>query len=387
MKRWILAMGCWMGAMGLPQSAIAADRDALAALAQVQREGVGNEQAAAAWKALVGRGIGILPELLRAYDGADAVVANWLRSAVDAVVEKETAAGRPLATEPIVKFIRDTQRDPRARDLALSILAQADAKTHATLLPELVNDPSGGVRRAALAKAIEDADIRASADGWEREMRRLFAASRDLDQVEAIAKKLKDRGKQVDLAAHYGVITHWLVRGPFDNQGLKGFSADLPSGNDWKAASTTDPRGMFDLYGALGKTTGLSQEGKKDAVYAIARVELESPTEQKAWIRVGSQNAIRIYLNGQPVFGREAYHHGHRMDQHLAPVTLRKGMNDLTLKILQDDRTYDWTFAWAFQCRVTDAIGTPLKLKQLTALDGKPIATPAPPKKKEQPKK
>src|SRR5438552_3066968 len=100
--------------------------DALAAIKAVKREGAGNPAAAAAWKELVQRGPAALPAILAAYDGADATVANWLRSAVDAIAEKEQQAGRKLPLDKLETFVKDTQRDPRARAIALDLLIHGD---------------------------------------------------------------------------------------------------------------------------------------------------------------------------------------------------------------------------------------------------------------------
>jgi hypothetical protein len=60
----------------------------LACLRAVGKEGAGNAAAQKAWRELVRRGPGVLPAVLAAWDGADPVAANWLRSAVDAIAER-----------------------------------------------------------------------------------------------------------------------------------------------------------------------------------------------------------------------------------------------------------------------------------------------------------
>ena len=51
---------------------------------------------------------------------------------------------------------------------------------------------------------------------------------RDRDQVDSAAKHLKKLGVAVDLTAHYGFITQWLVAGPFDNGKCAGFHSVYP---------------------------------------------------------------------------------------------------------------------------------------------------------------
>ncbi|MFL5342926.1 MAG: hypothetical protein ACJ8F7_22555 [Gemmataceae bacterium] len=353
--------------------------DAIAAIKSVKREGAGNSAAAEAWKTLVKRGPAALPAILTAYDGADATQANWLRAAVDAIAEAEQQADRKLPANALESFFADVKRDPRARTIALDLLTQADPAAKGRLLAERLDDPSAGVRREAVAFALEKAGKDKAA------LQHVFAAARDVDQIEAIAKQLKDAGAEPDGVAKFGFITKWLLCGPFDNAGLKGFAARPPEKAEWKEFAMIHSRGMVDLYTAFNKPKGVNKAGKKDAVYAFARVDLESPAEQPAQIRIGSQNAIKIYLNGQEVYSRDEYHHGTRIDQHIAPVTLKQGVNQIVLNVCQDDMAYEWCYPWSFQLRITDAIGTPISLKQLSATSA--VAVPPAPEPKKEPTK
>src|SRR5262249_2658476 len=152
------------------------------------------------------------------------------------------------------------------------------------------------------------------------------------DQVEAVAKALKDLGEPVDIAAHFGFIRTWQLIGPFDNTKGKGHAAvfepetkvDLKAGLTgkegkelrWAAFTTNDPYGTVDLNKALGKNMGA-------AGYAYAVVEL--PAERAVEVRAATKNAVKIFVNGKPVFAKEEYHHGKYLDQHVARVTLHKG--------------------------------------------------------------
>ena len=172
---------------------------------------------------------------------------------------------------------------------------------------------------------------------------------------------------------------HWT--GPFDNTGLKGFQAELPGKVEWKDHATGHPRGIVDLYVALGKKKGVDPATKKkDAVYALARVEVESPDDREVEIRAATQNAIRMYVNGEHVFSREEYHHGDTLDQHVGRAKLKKGSNEILVKVCQDDATMMWTLVWQFQLRVCDYLGTPAPIKILSALNAVPVK-PEPEKK------
>src|SRR5262249_38023622 len=158
----------------------------------------------------------------------------------------------------------------------------------------------------------------------ELEFRKLFAASRHQDQAEQIAKTLRKLGADVDLTAHFGFVTKWMVIGPFDSPKgagyLKSFEPEHtahPSasymGKDRKAVKwhsywTFESYGSVDLNEAHGKHKGT-------VGYAFAA--LESPTERPVEIRLGSIVAVEVFLNGKRVYNFEEYHHGQRMDQYV----------------------------------------------------------------------
>src|SRR5262249_22385810 len=194
-----------------------------------------------------------------------------------------------------------------------------------------------------------------------------------------IAKKLTDLGeKDVDVIGHLGLVTRWEIAGPFDNSKLKGYAAPLPKVEKWTEFATGHPRASVDLYQALGKDHPVKDK-PKDAVYAVCRTEIESPAERPVEVRLATQNAVRVYVNGAEAFSREEYHHGTKLDQHVARVTLKKGRNEILLKVCQDDLTMEWTLVWSFQCRVCDAIGGAVPFTVLTAPNAIPVK-PEPPK-------
>ena len=64
------------------------------------------------------------------------------------------------------------------------------------------------------------------------------------------------------------------------------------------------------------------------------------------------------------MFEREEYHHGTRIDQHVAPVTFREGPNQLLIKVLQNNQTQSWAQDWDFLLRICDSSGGRLPLVQ-----------------------
>jgi len=350
-----------------PASAGAEATSLLATIKAVGREGSGNVEAGKAWRELVRLGPAALPAVLAAFDDADATVANWLRPAVDTIAERALAAKQPLPTAELERFIAQQHHSGIARRLAYEWLARVDPNAPGRLLPGMLHDASLELRRDAVELVLEEAQQnfeRGDKPGATAALHKALSGARDRDQVDRIAKELKTLGVEVDLAAHFGFIRQWLLIGPFDSSGGVGFQRAFPpeKGIDlaatypgkkgtpvrWTSYTTTDPYGGVDLNKALGKHMGA-------AAYAFAPVI--SPIERPVQVRAGSQNAIKIFLNGKQIFFREEYHHGMQMDQHVGAGTLRAGRNEILIKVCQNEQTDDWAQSWSFQARVCDQAG------------------------------
>jgi hypothetical protein len=118
-------MKFWAGlaALVLGVGVAAGDRAAdLAAVRGVGPDGRGSAEAARAWKRLAEAEVRDLPALLAGMDGANPVARNWLRAAVDRVLERAAAAKAPLPVGELEAFLRDTRHDPQARRLAYELV-------------------------------------------------------------------------------------------------------------------------------------------------------------------------------------------------------------------------------------------------------------------------
>src|SRR5205814_9621129 len=112
----------------------------------VGREGEGNGKASAAWRELAQLGPDALIQILPAFDQADPVAANWLRSAVDAIAERELTNGRPLSAAKLEAFVRETKHNGLGRRLAYEWLVKVDPAAPARLLPIMLGDPGEELR-------------------------------------------------------------------------------------------------------------------------------------------------------------------------------------------------------------------------------------------------
>lgn len=343
-------------------------------LLAVGKEGAGQAAANAAWKKLVASGPTALVPTLKAFDGASPAAGNWLRAAVSAITDAETAAGRKLPVEPLAAFVTDGTNTPVARRLAFELLVATDKVASDKLLPGFLDDVSPELRRDALAQKLT-----ALGDKPDRtDLAALFLKARDKDQVEQIAKKLEPLGVTPYLPRHYGYITEWQIVGPFDGPKASGYAGKYgpDAGFDpaakfpgkagevaWKPTQSADKYGELDLTRAVGK--------HKDAVAyaaAVVVVDAETPCE----IRLNSPNALRVVLNGRELFAQEEYHHGSDHDQYVARGgVLKPGENVLVVKVCQNDQKEPWAQAWSFAARVCDRTGGRLPLTQVVVKDGK----------------
>ncbi|HEV3022551.1 MAG TPA: hypothetical protein VGX76_08785, partial [Pirellulales bacterium] len=356
---------------------------ALKALRAVGPESAGTTDATQAWRKVSAASADELPVILAAMDDAGALAANWLRAAVDAIAERQLREEQPLPAAELEAFVRDTGHAPRARRLAFEWLLRANPAARERLLPGFLNDPSVELRRDAVARLIELASALQKfelSDAAGVTFAKAMSGARDLDQVRQLKAELERLGQKVELPLHFGFIVEWKLIGPFDNTGEGGFDVayppekaiELAAEHDgkplegqrrplrWIDFTTADEYGVVDLNQALGKANG---------VLAYAYAEFESDHERPAELRLGRDNAAKIWLNGELLHEHRVYHSGFDIDQYIARGKLRRGRNQIMLKICQNEQTEEWAQGWGFQLRVCDAAGTAIlsKGRQATA--------------------
>ena len=341
---------------------------AITTLHSVGPKGAGNAEAAAAWQKLSHADAAQLPAILGGLEGANPLAANWIRSAIDTIAERELKANRKLPTAALEKFLLDAAHDPRGRRLAFEWLVKADLAARERLLAKMLDDPSLELRRDAVAEKIAEVEAFTESGGKRSQAlkayRIAFDAARDTDQIKSLAEKLKKLDQPVDLPVHYGFILEWKLIGPFDNTDKKGFAVAFPPEKEvdllatlegkkepvkWIDYTTTDELGVVDLNVALKKHMG---------AVAYAYAEVNVPAACDADIRLGSNNANKAWCNGQLLFENEAYHTAFEVDQYIGKAKLKAGKNQILVKICQNEQTDAWAQDWKLQLRVCDKIGT-----------------------------
>jgi len=349
------------------------------AIRAVGLEGAGNPQASAAWTKLSALDGAAMPELLNAMDGANALAANWLRAAIEAIADREFRSTNNAVAGDLGRFLLDARHDSKPRRLAFDLLTRLDPSTGEALLAGMLNDPSPDLRAEAVQKLIRQASqvmSRSNQPAARILFQQALGFARTAPQIDEIAKSLRDLGEKLDLPAVFGFVTHWKVVGPFDSTGGKGFAAVYPpeekldfegeydgkSGKaKWQEFVTTDDYGLVSLNKPFSPLKGV-------AGYACA--EFFSDRDQEVELRLGSENAWKLWLNGKFLFGQNEYHLNKAIDQYRMNGQLHRGRNLILVKLCQNEQKEDWAGDWDFQLRVCDPQGAPIRSSTAVAQAG-----------------
>jgi hypothetical protein len=361
--------------------------DLLKTIKAVADQGRGNVAATRAMRALTQSDASSLLVILRAFEGAGPIAANWLRSAVETIADRELKQGRALPVEELVKFIVDRKQVPRARRLAFELLQRVDREQAETLVPGMLHDPSADLRREAVGRLIDEA-AKLHADGQADDAthvyRKALSGAVQDDQVQAIVAPLKKLGHKVNLPKHFGFLTRWHVIGPFNNRDKVGFAAVYPPEKridlqanypgqldkvSWQPLSTKHDYGIIDIAEKIKNYKGSTM---------YATTDFYADREQTVEIRLGTPNAWKLWVNGKLMFAREEYHRGMMLDQYRAEsVVLKPGRNTILFKICQNEQKEDWAQRYQFQIRVCDPTGSAiLSQNKLTTSRATPTTLP-----------
>ncbi len=174
--------------------------------------------------------------------------------------------------------------------------------------------------------------------------------------IEAAAKRFKKPTGQQGLFGQSNRI--WILNGPYVASGSSDITTPfIPS--EATAAPAAGQNGWSQpIYFRndqimLKEYFGLGSSGKYIS-YAFTYVI--SPADQKAVLWLGSDEALRVYLNGQPVYtysGTRIFTTAYFSDT-TTVVTLKKGINTLLVKAYQSTASYNFSLNI---CEVEPAAG------------------------------
>ncbi len=126
-------------------------------------------------------------------------------------------------------------------------------------------------------------------------------------------------------------IRNWLVSGPYRQAGVEGakavfdiaFAPEKPGVHlQWTAAPARDRVNLAALF-----------PGQENCA-AYLRTRVIAPEDCQALLLLGSDDGVKAWLNGKVVHSNNV-DRGDVADQDTAPIHLKKGANDLMLKISQ----------------------------------------------------
>ncbi|MCS7266296.1 MAG: DUF2961 domain-containing protein [Armatimonadetes bacterium] len=142
-------------------------------------------------------------------------------------------------------------------------------------------------------------------------------------------------------------VTDWLIAGPFPSENGKGFEDAYPPEQakdlqellkvaEWKQVRASD--GVLNLLPHFKPNTN---------VVAYALSVIEAPKEMETEFLVGSDDGVKIWLNGELVHSNRVYR-GLAIDQDKVKVKLKQGSNLLLVKVENGGGD------WAVSVRVRD---------------------------------
>jgi len=281
------------------------------------------------------------------------------------VGDRLVAEGKPKDALAIYREVL-AQGDDTTRAGALrGIAAVGDVGSLRDVKPFL--SESGAVREEAASACLAIADK--LVDGGKKDeaiqlLTELVLLRPPLKAAGQAKRRLESLGVKRDFAREAGFITTWWIIGTFPNPDKSAFekkffpeevidlSAEREFGGKkmkWRKFHTDDPWGVVDLLKIFKRAQNV-------AAYAYS--EIEVPSETDAVIKLGSDDGVVCWLNGERVFALKS-DRGLSIDSDKVKVRLMKGKNKLLLKILQTRAR------WCFCLRITDEKGKPIAFKEV----------------------
>ncbi len=211
------------------------------------------------------------------------------------------------------------------------------------MLAELMENP----------ELATEAEMSAANLVWELRMH-------NAQRAKAMAEKLKDSKNKIvakkaketlaDLAESQAYIRDWSVSDVYEDGNMKAVFEKLypPEKDDKKATWKPLVKGVNKKEIDLNKAVGANGNC---CVYV--KTTLDCPQSQEVRLELGSDDAIKVWLNGKLVHANFVTR-GVKPGQDKVAAGLKKGKNTLMMKIVQGNG------GWGFSCRIKDKDGMPV---------------------------
>jgi hypothetical protein len=257
-----------------------------------------------------------------------------------------------LAKAPVAERLEQCRQAlaaaARPEEKRLALAALADVPHLGALKLVQANMADAAVANEAIAACVKIADalLPASPEEAGAALKELAENAKDprvRDQAKGAMLKVRKAG---------GAIKTWLLSGPYLQKDKDGsalfdvaFPPESPDAKDvkWTVAPAGDD-GKVDLNAALG--------GENRVAYL--RTIVVAPKAGKAILAVGSDDGVKVFLNGKMVHGINASR-GCEPDQDKVDIVLKEGDNDLLLKVV------NFGDGWAAMARICGPQGQEMK--------------------------
>ncbi len=255
-----------------------------------------------------------------------------------------------LSKDPTAMYVRamDLAERPEEKKLVLGGLGSAGSAQALALVERYLKDEP--LQAEATRAAVQIANRLRQEDA--------ARARAALDSVLSVVKDPRIRKQAQDIInemeQYEGYILAWLGSGPYMEKGKESreifdmvFPPEKSDTQDVKWNRLTRGVGSWDINLE-------ASFGSRDHCAAYVRTRIWSPDENDARLEMGSDDAIKAWLNGKLVHATYT-NRGVSPRQDLVNVSLLEGWNELLLKVV------DHEGGWSFCCRVRRPDGRALE--------------------------
>ena len=263
-----------------------------------------------------------------------------LRGCVEVIGQEPDPSQRLAILEPAMAAARNSEDKKRV----LGQLGQTPTPASLRAVMPCLTDPAlaseAGLAAVTIAEKLAAANPKLATDTAAAVLARCKGA-------DVVKRAWALRGKSASSAPF---IQDWLVCGPYRQAGAVGAPAvfDVAFGPEkpgetvaWKSL----PRaGQVDLSGLF--------PGQENCA-AYLKAQVIAPDEIEAVLLLGSDDGVKAWVNGAVVHSNNL-DRGLTVDQDIAPIRLKKGVNELLLKVSQGGG------GWAVCARIASADSLPI---------------------------
>lgn len=255
-----------------------------------------------------------------------------------------------MSKDPTAMYVRamELAERPEEKKLVLGGLGSASTAQALALVERYLKDERLRAEAALAAVQISNRLRQKDATRARVALENVLSAVKD--------SRIRQRAQDIinEMEQYEGYILVWFGSGLYSGRGKESrevfdmaFPPERSDAEDVKWKRLTQGVGSWDMNLE-------ASFGARDHCAAYVRTRIWSPEEQDARLELGSDDAVKVWLNGKLVHANYT-NRGLGPRQDVVKVSLRKGWNELLLKVV------DHEGGWSFCCRVRKPDGTALE--------------------------